>query len=129
MAFWHLKLLTIAQMDAETTDSVVGSQVWNGGGYAGVMLLLILLLAFMIALFVFFKRAGLPKIRKTGELELLETRPLGGRQFIVVGKYREERFLLGVCPGSIKYLCQLSDDRVDAASLMNEFSEEDSDEA
>ena len=40
-------------------------------------------------------------------LLILETRPLGGRQFLMVVAYREERFLLSVCPGRVEYLCAL----------------------
>lgn len=123
-----LNMFFIAQAEP-TADSIAGAQTWGGGGYAMVMLLLLLLLALLVAVFVFFKKMGLPHMKKGGELELLETRPLGGRQFIVVGQYRGERFLLGVCPGKVDFLCRLKGDGLDAASLMDDFSAEDSDEA
>ncbi|MBC2595018.1 flagellar biosynthetic protein FliO [Ruficoccus amylovorans] len=50
-----------------------------------------------------FKRRG-SMLTRPGQLKLLESRSLGGRQFIVVAAYGNERFLLGVCPGRIDYL-------------------------
>ncbi|MFP4157397.1 MAG: hypothetical protein ACLFU4_07245 [Opitutales bacterium] len=55
--------------------------------YGALMALLLLMIAMLGALFFVVKRVGLPRMNKSGHLELLETRPLGGRQFIVVGKY------------------------------------------
>lgn len=109
----------LAQADA--SDKAIGSQVWDGGGYVGLMLLLIMMVGLLGGFFFFLKRVGLPKMKGAGKLELLETRPLGGRQFIVVGKYGEERFLLGVCPGRIDFLCRLNHPEADAESLFNEF--------
>lgn len=101
-------LVFLAQVDPEGT--VVGSQVWDGGGgYTPVMMLLFLMVAGLVGVFFAFKRFGLPKTRQTGSLELLETRPLGGRQFLMVAKYGEKHVLLGVCPGRIDYLCDLKD--------------------
>jgi flagellar biogenesis protein FliO len=114
-----LSSLLIAK--TETSDLVVGSHVWGGGGYAALMFLLLLMLGLLVAIYLFFKRIGLPNIKKAGELELLETRPLGGRQFIVVGKYGEERFLLGVCPGRIDFLCRLSGVPIDPKAQADTF--------
>lgn len=101
-------LLILAQVDPE--GSVVGSQVWDGGGgYTAVMTLLFLLIAGLVGVFIAFKRFGLPRTKQSGSLELLETRPLGGRQFLLVAKYGEKHVLLGVCPGRIDYLCDLND--------------------
>jgi flagellar protein FliO/FliZ len=45
--------------------------------------------------------------RVTPRLGIEETRSLGHKQFLVVATYREQRFLLGVCPGSIRLLAPL----------------------
>lgn len=116
-------LLAVAQTEA--TDPAIGSEVWDGGGYMALMLLLIIMIGLLGGLFFVVKRVGLPKLKGGGKLELLETRPLGSRQFIVVGKYGEERFLLGVCPGKIDFLCRLKDPEIDAESLLEEFQSGD----
>lgn len=41
------------------------------------------------------------------KLQVLETRPLGNRQFLLVVAYEDTRILLGVTPGKIDYLCPL----------------------
>jgi flagellar biogenesis protein FliO len=41
------------------------------------------------------------------KLQVLETRPLGNRQFLLVVGYEDARMLLGVTPGKIDYLCPL----------------------
>lgn len=41
------------------------------------------------------------------QLAVEETRSLGGRQFLVVASYRDQKFLLGVCPGRIDLLAPL----------------------
>lgn len=119
----NVNWLILAQ--AEASDTAVGSQVWDGGGYGALMALLLLMLAVLGALFFYVKRVGLPNTKKTGNLELLETRPLGGRQFIVVGKYGEERFLLGVCPGKIDFLCRLGNPPGEVGSFSDELKTEE----
>jgi flagellar protein FliO/FliZ len=60
---------------------------------------------------VYFLKFGLPLARKgaTAErrLNILETRPLGNRQYLLVVSYDDTRMLLGVTPGKIDYLCPL----------------------
>jgi flagellar biogenesis protein FliO len=114
---------------AGAPETAVGSQVWDGGGYGALMALLLLMIAVLGALFFFVKRGGLPRMKKSGHLELLETRPLGGRQFIVVGQYGEERFLLGVCPGKIDFLCRLDHPPAEVDSLMDELATKEGDES
>lgn len=41
------------------------------------------------------------------KLQILETRMLGNRQFLVVVEYDDSKLLLGVTPGKIDYLCPL----------------------
>lgn len=46
--------------------------------------------------------------RKHGSaLAIHETRSLGGRQYLVVASYENQKFLLGVCPGTINLLSPL----------------------
>ena len=49
-------------------------------------------------------RKGLTSDRK---LQVLETRPLGNKQYLLVIGYEDTRLLLGVTPGKIDYLCPL----------------------
>ena len=58
---------------------------------------------------------------KNGNLTILETRPLGGRQFLMVVGYAGERLLLSVCPGRVEYLCALP--RVDECGGSQAVSE------
>jgi len=58
----------------------------------------------------FFLKRGLPLRGARGgenQLNLLETKMLGNRQFLVVVKYEDSKMLLGVGPGQIQYLCPL----------------------
>jgi flagellar protein FliO/FliZ len=51
---------------------------------------------------------GLPNFsRAEKQLNVEETRSLGGRQFLVVASYRDQKFLIGVCPGRIELLAPL----------------------
>ena len=45
--------------------------------------------------------------RSASRLGIEETKSLGHRQFLVVASYRDQKFLLGVCPGSIRLLSPL----------------------
>ena len=45
---------------------------------------------------------------KPGLLKLAETRSLGSRQYLVVADYDGQKYLLGVCPGSIQMLTPLN---------------------
>jgi len=69
----------------------------------------VVLLALAGGGFYFLKR-GLPlRGKKNGEsrLQLLETKMLGNRQFLVVVNYDDNKMLIGVGPGQIQYLCPL----------------------
>lgn len=69
------------------------------------------LFAAIAAVTVYFAKHGLPFSKKTSredrKLHILEMRPLGNRQFLLVVAYEETRLLLGVTPGKIDYLCPL----------------------
>ncbi|HVU25887.1 MAG TPA: flagellar biosynthetic protein FliO [Opitutus sp.] len=51
---------------------------------------------------------GLLKPRQVQHLAIEETRPLGNRQFLMVVAHDDRRFLLGVCPGRIEKLAELT---------------------
>jgi len=100
-------LVQIAQL---LRDAPVASERWEGGGSGGVLVvLLIILVGCAAAAWFVIKRTGLPSQKGGGHLDVLETRPLGGRQFLVVARHGDEKFLLGVCPGRIDYLTGLKD--------------------
>jgi flagellar protein FliO/FliZ len=52
-----------------------------------------------------FKRAF---HKSEGRLQVLETKMLGNRQFLLVVEYDDAKLLLGVCPGRIDYLTPLA---------------------
>lgn len=91
-----------------TSDSMVGSDRWSGGGSFGlIMVTLILFFALGVATWA-LNRRGTAIRRAAGQnLDILETRSLGGRQFLMVVAYGNERFLLSVCPGRVEFLCSL----------------------
>ena len=59
---------------------------------------------------------------KTGvgsrRLNIEESKMLGYKQHLVVAEYEGRKFLLGVCPGRIDYLCRLDDAGGDFQSVM-----------
>lgn len=69
------------------------------------------LFAALAAVAVYFAKYGLPFAKKNNreerKLQILEMRPLGNRQFLLVVAYEDTRVLLGVTPGKIDYLCPL----------------------
>jgi len=54
------------------------------------------------------KRQGLAGV-STGQLQLLETKALGSRQFLVVAQCSGRKLLLGVGPGYMRHLCFLDE--------------------
>jgi len=98
-------LLIQAQLSLSGGDS--GEGTGAGSGF-GVLLVMLILLAGGVAALLWLNRRGFPVRRQSsGDLKIREMKPLGGRQFLVVGEYGNARFLLGVCPGKIDYLCPL----------------------
>ena len=49
------------------------------------------------------------KGKQTRKLEILETKPLGNRQFLLVVAYEKEKFLLGAHPNGLQFLSKLAD--------------------
>jgi flagellar biogenesis protein FliO len=50
---------------------------------------------------------GIAGLKRDARLQILETRMLGNRQFLLVADYDGRRMLLGVGPGLINHLCDL----------------------
>jgi len=71
----------------------------------------ITLLAALAGAVVYLVKFGIPlhrnRSKEERKLNVLEMRPLGNRQFLVVIGYEDTRMLLGVTPGKIDYLCPL----------------------
>ncbi|MCZ6674854.1 MAG: flagellar biosynthetic protein FliO [Verrucomicrobia bacterium] len=89
-------------------DAPLNSGGWSGGGSSSVLIVLFLLLiGSSFAVWIFFKRGTFTRMKGGEQLQILETRALGGRQFLLVARHSNQKFLLGVCPGRIDYLCPL----------------------
>lgn len=66
--------------------------------------------ALAVSGFYFFKNGFSFNLNRSNEqkrLQILEMRSLGNRQFLLVVGYEDQKFLLGVTPGKIDYLCAL----------------------
>jgi len=55
------------------------------------------------------RQAGPLAARGQRKLQIEETRPLGGRQYLIVANYDGKKFLLGVTPGKINLLTPLGE--------------------
>jgi len=77
----------------------------------GSLLGYITLLAALAGAAIYLIKFGIPlhrnRSKEERKLQVLEMRPLGNRQFLVVVGYEDTRMLLGVTPGKIDYLCPL----------------------
>ena len=77
----------------------------------GRLLGYITLLVALAGAAVYLIKFGIPMHRNRSKeerkLQVLEMRPLGNRQFLIVVAYEDTRMLLGVTPGKIDYLCAL----------------------
>jgi len=94
---------------AQITDlDIVGSERWTGGGSIGLVLVsLLLFVGLGVGAWYLNSRGSLRRRNTAQKLEVLETRALGGRQFLIVASYSGKVFLLSVCPGRVEYLCSL----------------------
>lgn len=101
--------MTLAPIFAQLLkDAPEKTDVWSGGGGGSVLVVLFLLMVgAIVAIWIFMKRGAFPRLKGGEHLQILETRALGGRQFLVVARHHDQTFLLGVCPGRIDYLCSL----------------------
>lgn len=68
--------------------------------------------------YLFWKRRATPTatVKSSQTVEILSTRPLGSRQYLVVAKYGQEQLLLGVGPGFITRLSSDKDSSCDTSS-------------
>lgn len=83
-------------------------------------------LAALVGAGLYFLKRGLPlRGLRAGEnrLQLLETKMLGNRQFLVVVQYEDNKMLIGVGPGQIQYLCPLDSADADMADLMRKTNQ------
>ncbi len=62
-----------------------------------------------------FGRSSGPVNRR---LKIEESKMLGYKQHLVVAEYEGRKFLLGVCPGRIDFLCRLDEGNEDFHSVM-----------
>lgn len=60
------------------------------------------------------RRTGLVN-GQAAKLAIVESRPLGSRQYLVVADYDGRKFLLSVCPGSINLLTPLDSEKTEQA--------------
>lgn len=79
------------------------------------VLVYLVMLGVMGAFFVYyFKRGkislGVGGVGKGSKLKVAETRALGGKQFLAVVEYENNRILLGVSPGVVQKICDLKKD-------------------
>ena len=98
-------LIFIAQpvfaADPITEPSLLGSSLKMAAGLAVVIGILLLLYA------ASRKGFGVLPQKKNGLIQVLETRPLGGRKFLCVVKVRGEEMLLGLSNDRIEYLSKV----------------------
>jgi len=77
----------------------------------GRLLGYVTLLAALAGAAIYLIKFGIPlhrnRSKEERKLQVLEMRPLGNRQFLIVVGYDDTRMLLGVTPGKIDYLCPL----------------------
>lgn len=103
-------MMILLQLAQPLQSYEIGADRWNGGGSIGMLAILMLFLMALTLGVWFLARRRLPgRSANLQRLQILETRPLGGRQFLMVVAYGKEAFLLSVCPGRVEYLCPLND--------------------
>ena len=72
--------------------------------------IVIVIIAMAYAYSHFCQKSGRMRFRKSvKKLAILETKSLGGRQYLAVVTYENEKFLLGVHPNGIQFLSKLAD--------------------
>lgn len=86
--------------------------VWlgnSGVGFSTIVQLVGGLLLLASLWVVYGKCRGCRRGRVFSErnLKILESKPLGNRQFLLVVAYQREKVLLGVCPNGMQFLCRL----------------------
>lgn len=91
-------------------NSILADDSSSGGAMVTMLGLFLIVAGIAVAAWFLFKRGLLrkPFTNTGGKLKVAETRMLGNRQFIMVVEYEEQKILLGVGPGKIDYLTNLS---------------------
>jgi flagellar biogenesis protein FliO len=113
----------VGALPPETKFTPQATPTFEWLGQTGDSLQLIgyfIVLAALVGAGLFFLKRGLPLRGKKStdqHLNLLETKMLGNRQFLVVVEYNDSRLLLGVSPGKIQYLCPLDSELPDIDEL------------
>ncbi len=97
--------------EAIATPSFLGSSLKMAAGLAIVIGILLLVYA------ASRKGFGVLPQKKGGLIQVLETRPLGGRKFLCVVKVRDEELLLGLSNDRIECLTRLSPPETFAEAL------------
>lgn len=91
------------------------------------MLQLLGVLFFLVALAYVYRRlkASSPnfnsKLKSNRKLEILETKPLGNRQFLLVVAYEKDKILIGVHPNGMRFLSKLNYDKSQVQPGTKEF--------
>ena len=81
----------------------------NGLSFSTIVQLVGGLLLLASLWIVYGKNRGCRRGRVFSErnLKILESKPLGNRQFLLVVAYQQEKVLLGVYPNGMQFLCRL----------------------
>ncbi len=93
--------------------STIVTQGLTSNDLLGLSIQLLGLILFIVAVafaYKYCKRATCSvrlKGKQVKKLEILETKPLGNRQFLLVVSYENEKFLLGAYPNGIQFLSKL----------------------
>ncbi|MBM3851778.1 MAG: flagellar biosynthetic protein FliO [Verrucomicrobia bacterium] len=82
----------------------------TGGGYETPILFLALALAGAGGWLFWRGRQRAAGGLAAHSLHIAETRSMGNRQYLVVARFENKRFLLGICPERIQLLAQLPDE-------------------
>ena len=71
------------------------------------------ILSVIVGVLCFLRRFSLRRVRlfSSHKLKILESKSLGNRQFLLVISYESEKFLLGVYPNGMRFLCKLGADK------------------
>jgi flagellar protein FliO/FliZ len=97
--------------DPTAEPSLLGATLKMVAAFAVVIGILLLLYA------ASRKGLGILPQKKNGLIQVLETRPLGGRKFLCVVKVRGEEMLLGISNDRIEYLSKIPSSDKFAATL------------
>lgn len=106
---------------SQTAQRSTGLGSGRGRGNSTDFIIIFLLLVAAGGLALYIRQRGVPW-KALGQkpdsvdrkLELVEMKNLGSKQFLVVARYEQKRFLLGVYPGRVDFLCWLSGEDRDA---------------